>query len=591
MRLFILIPIVALYAAGLPTGFILAQQFTKITTGDIVTTPSDSRSINCVDVNGDGRDDLFISNGPRDGAKNMLYLNNGNGTFTTIADDAIVSDIAPFDGATFGDVDNDGDIDCIVVTWYGRPNYFYRNEGSGTFSSEFTTFPGMGNTYSESAAWGDYDRDGYLDLYLANSEGDKRNMLFHNKHDGTFERISEGVAVTDAYGSRGVSWVDYDGDGDADLYVANENNTANCLYRNEGNSTFTKITGNAIVSGARSSMSASWGDTDNDGDLDLVVANSGNFTPQNNQYFRNDGNGAFTEITDSPIATDGGCSFSSSFADYDNDGDLDLLITNGFCSGNIVNFLYKNDGSGNFIRDNESIADLSTPCSYGCGWGDFNNDGFPDAVIATCQNRSTDPLPVNQMFMNNGNGNKWSKITLQGVQSNRSAVGATVRIQAIIGGKPVWQLREISTQNGYCSQNSLTAHFGLGNAGAVDSVLIHFPSGKDTVLLNVPVNKELHITEDIISSVEEEGNADFRIEYAPNPAQHSIRLTVFTQKQEQLHVRLINTLGTTMKEYFAMPHNGLASLDMATTGLTTGVYYISVSAHNGRIIRQVIVTP
>lgn len=592
MRLSLLLLTILIFIAVFPTSCAFAQQFTKITTGDIVTTPSDSRSVNCVDVNGDGRDDLFISNGPRNGARNMLYLNNGNGTFTTVTDDAIVGDIAPFDGATFADVDNDGDVDCMVVTWYNKPNYFYRNEGGGIFISELVAFPGMGNTYSESAAWGDFDRDGYIDLYLANSEGDKRNMLFRNKHDGTFERITEGVAVTDAYSSRGVSWVDYDLDGDADLYVANENNTANCLYRNDGNAIFTKITGISIVNDARSSMSASWGDTDNDGDLDLIVANSGNFTAQNNQYFRNDGGGDYTEITNSPIATDGGCSFSSSFADYDNDGDLDLLITNGFCSGNIANFLYRNDGTGNFTRDEQSIADLSTPCSYGCGWGDFNNDGFQDVVIATCQNSSTAPLPVNQMFMNNGNGNTWLKINLRGVQSNRSAVGATIKVKANIGGKPVWQMREISTQNGYCSQNSLTVHFGLATASMADSIVIRFPSGKDTVLQNVSANQQLNVIEDVVSSVNEQENvSDFTVECAPNPVRNTLRVTIRTQKQEQLHVRLTNILGKTVKEYLIWPNAGSAYLDVATAELASDVYYLLISADKSQIVRQVVITP
>src|SRR6185503_8191321 len=120
----------------------------------------------------------------------------------------------------------------------------------------------------------------------------------------------------------------------------------------------------------------------------------------------NDGSGNFSEVTNGDLVTDGGCSFSSSFEDYDNDGDIDIAVSNGFCDGTIQNFLYQNDGEGNFTRDLNSITDLNTPCSYGCAWGDANNDGFPDLVFATCNNNSL-PDPVDLYYLNSGNGNHW----------------------------------------------------------------------------------------------------------------------------------------------------------------------------------------
>ncbi|MEK7256849.1 MAG: CRTAC1 family protein, partial [Bacteroidota bacterium] len=257
-----------------------------------------------------------------------------------------------------------------------------------------------------------------------------------------------------------------DGDGDLDLYVSNEENQPDNLYRNDGGGTFTKLTNADGAPGLsnRSSMSSSWGDVDNDGDLDLFVANSEFLVAQNNQLFKNDGDGTFTEITTGQLVTDGGCSYGSNFEDYDNDGDLDLAAANGYCNGQIVNFLYQNDGQGNFSRDHESIENLTTPCSYGAAWGDVNNDGFPDLVIATCKNSSGAPLPSDLFYLNNGNCNNWLKIKLQGTTSNRSAIGAKVWVKATIGGQQVTQLREISAQSGYCGQNSLVAHFGLGDA-------------------------------------------------------------------------------------------------------------------------------
>ncbi|MBK7970207.1 MAG: VCBS repeat-containing protein [Bacteroidetes bacterium] len=150
------------------------QQFTEITGTPPTNQPSDSRSVNIIDLNGDGWDDIFITNGQQPGTVNMLYSNNGNGTFTTVTGDPIVSNAAPFDGATFGDVDNDGDADAFAVTWYGQLNYFYRNNGNGTFNHEPQNVTGTIGTYSETAAWGDYNNDGSIDLYITNSDGNKK---------------------------------------------------------------------------------------------------------------------------------------------------------------------------------------------------------------------------------------------------------------------------------------------------------------------------------------------------------------------------------------------------------------------------------
>lgn len=523
-----------------------AQLFTKVTTGSIVTHTGDSRSVNFIDVNNDGWDDLFITNGPEGGDVNFLYLNNDDGTFNMVSGDDIVSAIDPFDGATFADCDNDGDVDAITVTWWNQKNHFYLNNGNGTFTEETSAAPALPSTYSETASWGDYDLDGYVDLYVSNSDGDFKNLLYHNNGDGTFTKIVTGTAATDAFTSRGVTWADYDNDGDADLYVANESSQANNLYRNDGDGSFTKITTGPQVSDSRSTMSASWGDIDNDGDLDLYTANSGNFTGQKNQLYINNGSGGFSEVTSGDLVNDFGCSFSSSFEDYDNDGDLDIAVSNGFCNGTILNFLYQNDGQGNFTRDLSSITDLNTPCSYGCAWGDANNDGFPDLVFATCNNNSL-PDPVDLFYLNSGNGNHWIKIKLEGTKSNHSAIGARVKIKAIINGSPVWQMREVTAQSGYCSQNSLTVHFGLGDATTIDSVSIHFAGGNDTALLNIPANQTLFVKEAGVTGINETGNFS-AMRCFPNPAFDSFTVLLNQKHSPTRTLRLLSLLGVLVDE-------------------------------------------
>ena len=243
--------------------------FSKVTDVEPVKKIGDWRSVNWIDYNNDGWLDLFISQGPEIGANNALFKNNKNGTFTAITNDPIVSDKAPSDGATWGDYDNDGNIDCFVVNWYGVNNLLYKNNGNGAFTQITSGNIVNDGGYSETASWGDYDNDGFLDLYVANSDGNKRNFLYHNEKNGTFSKITSGALVTDAFSSRSVNWVDIDGDGDLDLFVTNESNQNENLYRNDGSGSFTKITNSPLVQDGKNTMSSSWGDYDNDGDLDV----------------------------------------------------------------------------------------------------------------------------------------------------------------------------------------------------------------------------------------------------------------------------------------------------------------------------------
>lgn len=547
--------------------------FTQITTGPVVTTPSDSRSVNWADVNGDGFEDLFISNGPTGGQNNALYLNQGDGTFQAVSSDPIVQDGSPSDGATFADIDNDGDLDAFVVTWYGVVNYFYRNNGA-TFTRVADAVTGSIGTYSETAAWGDYDNDGFVDVYITNSDGDKRNMLYRNKGDDSFERITAGAWVTEADLSRCVNWVDYDNDGDSDLFVTNESNQANDLFRNDDNGSFTKIAAAPLTTSLRGSMSASWGDVDNDGDFDVVVANAGYFQTQNNQLFLNS-NGNFTEMTSGQLVTDGGCSYGSAFGDVDNDGDLDLAVANGYCNGAIVNFLYLNDGAGNFTR--ATTETLNTPCSFGLAFGDYDNDGFLDLAIATCKNATASPQPNNLLYRNNGNDNNWLKIKLEGVVSNRAAIGAKVRIKTTAG----WQLRYISAQSGYNGQNSLVAHFGLGGANSVDSVTIEWPSSIRQYLTQVAANQQLFVVEEDATSVKAAGLFQ-QFAVHPNPAGSTLQLQGnLEQALSKLQISLMDTTGKVVyQEVLSEIPSGAFShgFDLKKSGIPDGLYQLVLRA-------------
>lgn len=564
--------------------------FTRVTVGDIVNTPSDSRSVNFVDVNNDGWEDVFISNGPSTGQDNMLYLNNGDQSFTTQTDDPIVMDNGKSDGATFADVDNDGDLDAFVVTWHGQRNFFYRNNGDGTFMDENTVTPATGGTHSETASWGDYDGDGWVDLFVTNSYNNLRNQLFHNDTDGDFSLVTGQNWLTQSDPSRCVSWTDYDLDGDLDLFVSNEGTTANDFLRNDGNGLFTPITNVSIVQSMLPSMSASWADIDNDGDFDLFIANAGYYQEKNNQLFRNNADGTFTEITVGDAIGDGGCSYGSSFADADNDGDLDLLVANGFCNSHLEDRLYENDGNGVFTYVPDALPDMSARCSFGAAFGDVNNDGFMDLAIANCKNTSSTPQPANTFYLNDGNENHWLKVKLEGTESNRSAIGAKVKVKAQINGNAVWQIREISAQTGYCGQNSLIAHFGLGEATIVDSLLVFWPSGQQSLVIQQAVDVQLNLLEGFTDQVRDRATL-FPLEWncSPNPVQDVLQIDLKWPKNQPagpLHLSVIDSLGRIVDKQWVKENTNTFKIPMEA--YPAGNYRV-VLRMNGDIDSRLIV--
>ncbi len=462
--------------------------FVRVLADPAVLDGGDSRSANFVDYDNDGDLDLFFTNGPQSGAPDFLYRNNGNGTFVKVVGDPIVTTSLASDGATFGDYDNDGDEDCVVATWWNHLNIQYANNGNATFTRILAGPIATGGTYSEAGSWGDYDQDGFLDLYVCNSLSSLQNLLFHNNGDGTFTKILSGPQSTDGFKSRVGIWGDYDNDGDLDLFVANEGNQKNNLYRNDGAGTFTKITTGNVVNDLNDSFGASWGDYDNDLDLDLFIANHGG---QSNGLYTNNGDGTFTKVTTGVVVTNSGYSVGSTFADIDNDGDLDLYACNAFAPSTVANFLYLNNGDGTFTQDLSDPIATDDGWTYGCAFGDIDADGDLDLALAKCFGA----LENNALYLNGGNANHYLAVTCVGSRSNRSGIGVRVLVKATINGQPRWQMREVTSQAGYCVQNGEDAWFGLGNATIIDSLVTRWPSGVTRVLTNVAVDQRLTIDE------------------------------------------------------------------------------------------------
>ncbi|MEW5807655.1 MAG: CRTAC1 family protein [Acidobacteriota bacterium] len=454
--------------------------------------------------------DLFIS---EQTSNHYLYWNeNETGSF---------KDITSGDGFQFSyyatiaaaDYDGDGWTDLLITRrYFGNALYLYRNDGNRKSFTDVTSQAGIDvNACCGHVAWADYNRDGHADFYKAKSGS---NFLYRNNGDGTFSEVAAECGVADDDESTAAAWGDYNSDGWPDLYVANDG--MNRLYRNNGppkkpaDKWFTDVTATAGVGGptnpyANDTQGAAWGDYDNDGDLDLYMTNISDLFPTQNFLYRNNGNGTFTDVSNAAGVADVGDGRTCGWVDYDNDGLIDIFSTNHVNP----NRMFRNNGNGTFT-DKASEAEIDQPADvFGAAWGDYNGDGFQDVFLAGHFG--------NKLKKNNGNANHWLSITLVSTSgTNTSGIGARLELQADLDGDGTVesnekQIREVDGGSGMTEQPSLEVEFGLRSAAVVQTLTIGWPAGVTETYSNIGVDQRIKITEGsgielIIHRVFKDGN-------------------------------------------------------------------------------------
>jgi hypothetical protein len=497
------------------------------------------------DYDDDGWLDIFLVNGTRlegfpagSEPTSHLFRNNRDGTFTDVTAKAGLAHSGWGQGVCVGDYDNDG-WDDLFVTYFGK-NVLYHNNGDGTFTdvSQKAGVAGKGTRWNTGCAFVDYDRDGHLDLFVANYidldlatapvpesgpclyksvmvacgppglKGGK-NILYHNNGDGTFTDVSEAAGILRANGTYGlgVLTADLDNDGWPDIYVANDS-TASALYQNKKNGKFEDV---AIEAGCalspdgkpQAGMGISAADYDLDGNLDLVKTNFAGDTPS---LYRNVGGANFEDATFTAGlgAHTQYLGWGCGFFDVDNDGWPDILICNGHVYPEVEQLkteagypqrklLYHNLHNGHFADVSRQMGPgISEPsASRGAAFGDFDNDGDIDVVVNVV-NDYPQLLRCDTKTANN-----WIKIRTIGTKSNRSGIGARLKCVTHSAGeiKSHQQIDEVRSGGGYFSQNDLRVHFGLGKAEAVDVLEIRWPSGQIDTLKDVKVNQLIYVKE------------------------------------------------------------------------------------------------
>jgi hypothetical protein len=430
---------------------------------------------------------------------NSLYVNRRDGTFARALTGPVVTDGGSSYGCAWGDFDNDGFPDLFVSN-YNENNFLYLNNGDSTFSKITSGRVVTDGGSSTGCGWGDFDNDGRLDLFVCNRGG--VNFLYRNAGSGTFTRVTSGAIATDVDNTSGCAWGDYDNDLLPDLVVANVQ-TPCCLYHNEGGGSFTKVVSGPPANDTSFCNGASWGDMDNDGDLDLFVA-TGVLGMYPDLLYRNNGDGTFTKITDSQVVRNPTWSGGGSWADFDNDADLDLFV--GGYDGH--NRLYANDGTGTFTSIDTGVVATDGNYIMGAAWADYDRDGDQDLFTA----RNNYYGGVSRLYRNDGNDNSWLGVICVGTVSNRGGIGARVRVRAQVWGQDVSQIREVTTQSGggNSGESEPIASFGLGDASSVDSLVVLWPSGLTDVLTGVSASQYVTVVEGQ-TGVEEMSNAEARM--------------------------------------------------------------------------------
>jgi enediyne biosynthesis protein E4 len=496
------------------------------------------------DYDNDGWLDIFVVNGTRlegfpKGQEPVchLYKNNRDGTFTDVTLKAGLARTGWGQACCIGDYDNDG-WDDLFVTYYGQ-NVLWHNNGDGTFT-DVTAKAGLVQDrlrWNSGCAFVDYDRDGNLDLFVANYidldlktapvpesgpclykavmvacgppglQGSK-NILYHNQGNGTFVDVSEsaGITKTDGTYGLGVLTADFDNDGWPDIYVANDS-MPSTLYHNRKNRTFVDISveaGCALSADGKpqAGMGVSAADYDGDGNIDILKTNFAGDTPS---LYRNLGNNSFEDAT---FAAGLGSNtrflgWGAGFIDFNNDSWPDILLCNGHVYPEVEQLeteagyaqrkvLYKNLGNGHFedvsMQGGPGITEMAP--NRGCAFGDFDNDGDVD-VVTNCTNAVPQLLRCDSHT-----GNNWIKVKCVGTKSNRSAIGT--RLRCVIkgpDGKLHQQIDEVRSGGSYYSQNDLRIHFGIGKSDKIELLEVRWPTGQMESFQDLPVNLLFRIEE------------------------------------------------------------------------------------------------
>ncbi|MBV1887673.1 MAG: VCBS repeat-containing protein, partial [Urechidicola sp.] len=481
------------------------------------------------DFDGDGWDDITFSTTD---SEEVYFYKNNSGTFSLV--DFGINDTYRTKQVIWIDYDSDGDKDFFATSISGL-NKFYENDGSMNFT-DITATCGLftDNKYTYGASFGDIDNDGDLDVFICNRDDvtfNQYNYLYRND-SGTYVDItvSAGLNLTNQL-SFTAAFFDYNNDGYQDIYVANDKvANVNRLYENDGDGTFTDVSAISGAGIAIDAMSTTIGDYNNDGWFDIYITN----TTAGNQLLRNNGDDTFTNVAPSIGVAFESIAWGAVFLDADNDANLDLYVSGIYDGSNaalLPSAFYENQGDNTYLIPSGIGFSGDILTSFSNALGDFNNDGLPDIIVMN----DTD----NNFLWENTttNSNNWLKLKLEGVTSNKDGIGSVIEINA--GGKT--QYRYTLNGEGYIGQNSNTEFIGIGAATTIDYLKITWLSGTVDYFTNLTVNQSLTVQEGESLSVEEYNNVEVQV--YPNPVKEHLKVQLRNNTTDNCKIEIFNLLG------------------------------------------------
>lgn len=491
--------------------------------------------VSFVDFDNDGWDDISFTS---ESGEDLIFFKNNNGTFSRVTFPG-VSDTNESKQITWVDYDNDGDKDLFVTSIVGI-NRFYRNDGNMSFTDISSTIGFFqDDLFTYGASFADIDNDGDLDAFLSNRDGateNQRNYLYRNDN-GTYVDITQSAGISmDNHLSFCSIFFDYDNDGDQDIYISNDKPSyKNLLYRNNNDGTFTDVSDSSGAGVGINAMSTTIGDYNNDGFFDIYVTN----TPQGNVLLNNNGDGTFTDVADATGTIFDSVGWGAVFLDADNDALLDLYVSGNF-DENMPSFLsaafYHQQTSDNFVIPSNIGFDNDLSRSYCNAIGDINNDGKPEIVVSNDTDRH------NLWENSSNNTNNWLKVKLEGTTSNKDGIGNKIEIRA----NGVSQYRYTLAGEGYLSQNSNYEFFGVADATDIEYVKVTWnTTGQVEIINNIQPNQTLTIKEGngILSNSESELTV---VNLYPNPSSTGI-YKLHTNLNSELQAEVFDLQGKSLQ--------------------------------------------
>ena len=558
-----------------------ATLFTDITIDTGILFSGASEGVCVFDYNNDGMDDILFTT--RNGSSNHLYRNEGNMIFMDVSFESNIGVTMEARTAVAGDFDNDGDLDVFIGATVGE-SMLFENTGEGTFQ-DITDISGINiSDQVRGSSWVDHDKDGFLDLYVGLLY--EPNKLFKNNGDGTFVDVAQNIGAAGPLTAgiiMGLGFIDYDRDGDQDLFITQDNNNGNILLRYEDYGAYTDVSAISQIDLDVMGMGVAFGDIDRDGLFDFYTTNL-----YENSLLLNSISGVFLDISTSSGTEDipGSMGWGTFFFDANNDGWVDIYNNNETAFGGVINSLMINQGDLTFNMLNYESGAVINNNGYGSAFSDFDRDGDLDMILVGHPSSSGS---IN-LLRNDSDPQNWIMFKLSQLEQNIYGVGSTIELYH----GNTRQLNFIGAGNGYCSQNTLNVHFGLGQETIIDSVIVFWPDGISESFSGLVFNEINYLNRGsgiaILSTTSESFlPEEIRLnDPYPNPFNNNTTLEIQVAKDTKSKLHIYDLKGQEVATFNVQLQKSIMNhYKINFSDFPSGIYFVNIQSSEFSVMKKI----